>query len=67
MSEEKMIDAEENLRIATLGFEEGVIPSSGLTEAQTAWLQAHSDYIDSKIDWTMAKIYLQKATGLLNK
>ena len=67
MSEEKMIDAEENLRIATLGFEEGVIPSSGLTEAQTAWLQAHSDYIDSKIDWIMAKIYLQKATGLLNK
>lgn len=67
MSEEKLSDAEENLRIATLGFEEGIIPSSGLTEAQTAWLQAHSDYIDSKIDWIMAKVYLQKATGLLNK
>lgn len=67
MAEEKMSDAEENLRMATLGFNEGVIPSSGLTEAQTAWLQAHSEYIDSKIDWIMAKVYLQKATGLLNK
>jgi len=67
MMEEKMSDAEENLRMATLGFEEGVIPSSGLTEAQTAWLQANSEYIDSKIDWIMAKIYLQKATGMLNK
>ncbi|MCQ2959577.1 MAG: TolC family protein [Bacteroidales bacterium] len=67
MAEEKMSDAEENLRMATLGFEEGVIPSSGLTEAQTAWLQAHSEYIDSKIDWIMAKVYLQKATGILNK
>ena len=67
LAEEKMSDAEENLRMATLGFEEGVIPSSGLTEAQTAWLQAHSEYIDAKIDWIMAKVYLQKATGMLNK
>lgn len=67
MAEEKMSDAEENLRMATLGFDEGVIPSSGLTEAQTAWLQAHSEYIDAKIDWIMAKVYLQKATGILNK
>ncbi len=67
MSEEKMSDAEENLRMATLGFEEGVIPSSGLNEAQTAWLQAHSEYIDSKIDWIMSQVYLKKAIGMLNK
>lgn len=67
MSEEKMNDAEENLRMATLGFEEGVIASSVLNEAQTGWLQAHSEYIDSKIDWIMAKVYLQKAIGMLNK
>lgn len=67
MSEEKMSDAEENLRMATIGFEEGVIPSSGLNEAQTAWLQAHSEYIDSKIDWIMSQIYLKKAIGILNK
>lgn len=67
MAEEKMSDAEENLRMATLGFDEGVIASSVLNEAQTAWLQAHSDYIDAKIDWIMAKVYLQKAAGMLNK
>lgn len=67
MSEGKKQDAEENLRMATLGFAEGVIPSSGLTEAQTAWLKAHSEYIDSRIDWIMANVYLCKATGMLNK
>ena len=67
MASEKMLDAEENLRMATLGFEEGVIASSVLNEAQTAWLQAHSEYIDSKIDWIMANIYLQKAIGVLHK
>lgn len=67
MANEKMSDAEENLRIATLGFDEGVIASSVLNEAQTAWLQSHSDYIDAKIDWIMANVYLQKAIGVLNK
>lgn len=67
MASEKLLDAEENLRIATLGFEEGVIASSVLNEAQTGWLQAHSEYIDSKIDWIMANVYLQKAIGVLNK
>lgn len=65
MSQEKMSDAEENLRVATIGFQEGVITSSGITEAQTAWLQAHSDYIDSKIDLIMTRIYLRKAIGIL--
>ena len=66
MTTEKMTDAEENLRMATIGFNEGVIPSSTLEAAQTAWMQAHSEYIDAKIDVIMANTYLRKAVGNLN-
>ena len=66
MTTEKMSDAEENLRMATVGFNEGVIPSSTLEAAQTSWMQAHSEYIDAKIDVIMANTYLKKAIGNLN-
>lgn len=66
MTTEKMSDAEENLRMATVGFNEGMIPSSTLEAAQTAWMQAHSEYIDAKIDVIMANTYLKKSIGKLN-
>ena len=65
MTTEKMSDAEENLRMATVGFNEGMIPSSTLEAAQTSWMQAHSEYIDAKIDVIMANTYLKKAVGNL--
>lgn len=65
MTTEKMSDAEENLRMATVGFNEGMIPSSTLEAAQTSWIQAHSEYIDAKIDVIMANTYLKKAVGNL--
>jgi len=66
MTTEKMSDAEENLRMATVGFNEGMVPSSTLEAAQTSWMQAHSEYIDAKIDVIMANTYLKKAVGNLN-
>ena len=65
MTTEKMSDAEENLRMATVGFNEGMIPSSTLEAAQTAWMQANSEYIDAKIDVIMANTYLKKSIGKL--
>jgi len=65
MTTEKMSDAEENLRMATVGFNEGIVPSATLNAAQTAWLQAHSDFIDAKIDVIMSNTYLKKAIGNL--
>lgn len=65
MTTEKMSDAEENLRMATVGFNEGMIPSSTLEAAQSAWMQAHSEYIDAKIDVIMANTYLKKSIGKL--
>ena len=57
--------AEENLRHATLGFEEGVIPALNLMEAQTAWVSAQSSLIDAQIEVKLTDIYLTKAMGKL--
>lgn len=55
--------ADENLRYANVGFEEGVIAASDVMAAHTAWLAAHSDKIDAQIDIILCKIYLNKALG----
>jgi len=57
--------AEENLRYATVGHESGVITTSTVMDAQTAWLKANFDQIDAQIDLQMCKVYLQKALGNL--
>ena len=57
--------AEENLRTANLGFQEGVISSTTVMEAQTAWLQAQSQYIDAEIDVQLSRVNLQKSLGTL--
>lgn len=55
--------ADENLRYANAGFEEGVIASSDVLAAHTAWLSAHADLIDAQIDLKLCRIYLDKAMG----
>ena len=57
--------ADENLRTANLGFREGVISSTTVMEAQTAWLQAQSQKIDAAIDVKLSQVNLQKALGTL--
>lgn len=64
-SRSSMEEAEENLRYATLGLQEGVIPVSNVIEAQTAWLSAHSEYITSAIDIHLANLYLNKSLGII--
>ena len=57
--------AEENLRTANLGFQEGVISSTTVMEARTAWLQAQSQLIDAEIDVQLSQVNLQKSLGTL--
>ena len=57
--------ADENLRTANLGFQEGVISTTTVMEAQTAWLQAQSQKIDAAIDVKLSQVNLQKALGTL--
>lgn len=64
-SSRNMENAEENLRHANLGFEEGVIPALNLMEAQTAWVSARSSLIDAQIEVKLTEVYLTKAMGKL--
>jgi outer membrane protein TolC len=65
MAQSNIERAEENLRTANLGFQEGVITPTTVMEAQTAWLQAQSQRIDAEIDVKLSQVDLQKALGTL--
>ena len=65
MAQASIQKAEENLRTANLGFHEGVISSTTVMEAQTAWLQAQSQKIDAEIDVKLSAVNLKKAMGTL--
>ena len=65
-SSRNMENAEENLRRANFGFEEGVIPALNLMEAQTAWVSARSSLIDAQIELKLTEVYLSKALGKLS-
>lgn len=67
MTDKNMEKAEENLRYANLGFREGVIPTSNVLEAQTAWLSAQSERIDAEIDVRLSEVYLRKSLGTLGE
>jgi outer membrane protein TolC len=65
MAQANIAHAEENLRTANLGFAEGVITTTTVLEAQTAWLKAQSEKIDAEIDLKLSQVELQKALGTL--
>ncbi len=62
-AQSNLMNAEENLRLANESFEAGVISSSDLMAAQTAWMSAKSEVVDAEIEIRMAHLYLQKALG----
>ncbi len=63
MTRSNLAAAEENLRTATAGFEAGVIDATTALAAQTAWLEAHSSFIDAGIELQMNNVNLRKAQG----
>ena len=65
MAQANIARADENLRTANLGFQEGVITLTTVMEAQTAWLQAQSQKIDAEIDVKLSQVDLQKSLGTL--
>lgn len=65
MATVNMEKADENLRQAQLGFQEGVLTTSDVLAAQTAWLGANSEKIDAEIGIRLARTYLSKVLGTL--
>ena len=63
MAEENLESAEENLRTATAGYAEGVIPANTLMAAQTAWMKAHSEYIEAGVEMQICASGLAMAEG----
>lgn len=55
--------AQENLSNAQIGFQEGVLTTDNVLEAQTAWLKANSEKIDAMIDVQLCDTYLTKVLG----
>ena len=55
--------AEDNLRSARVGLDAGVIATNTVLGAHTAWLSAHSEYIDAGIELQMTAASLRKAEG----
>ena len=66
MTETNLAKADENLRCADLGFRDGVMTVDNVMEAQTAWLKAHSENVDARIDVYLCDVYLSKVLGRLN-
>jgi len=65
MATKNVANAEENLRCATIGFREGVMESTDVMAAQTAWQAAKSQEIDAEIDVRLSQVALKKALGIL--
>lgn len=65
MASLNLTKADENLRQAQLGFREGVLTTSDVLAAQTAWLAANSEKIDAEIGVRLAHTYLSKVLGTL--
>lgn len=63
LAQSNLDSAEENLRAAMTGFEEGVVPANTTLAAQTAWLSAHSEYIDARIELHVIALNINKAEG----
>ncbi len=65
MAQANLANADENLRMANEAFAEGVMSSTELLGVQTAWLNAHSQLIDTAIEAKICQLYFLKHTGNL--
>ena len=65
MARKNIKSAEENLRCANIGFKEGVMETTDVMAAQTAWQEAQSQKIDAEVEVKLAQVGLNKALGIL--
>ncbi len=65
MAMKNIQSADENLRCAQVGFREGVMESTDVMAAQTAWQQAQSQKIDAEVEVRLSQVNLEKALGKL--
>jgi outer membrane protein TolC len=66
MTSTSLQQAKENLDITQDNFEEGMVNSTDLLEAQTMWQEAYSAFIEAKTEHKICESELLKVTGQLN-
>jgi outer membrane protein len=57
--------AEENVRVTSLRFQQGTVVEADVLDAQSRLTQAKSDFNNAGYDWTLAQFRLRYAAGLL--
>ncbi|MBR1793191.1 MAG: TolC family protein [Bacteroidales bacterium] len=62
-AQSNLVNAEENLKLAQESFAAGVISSSDLMAAQTAWMSAKSDVVDAEVEIRLDYRNLCQAMG----
>jgi outer membrane protein TolC len=62
-AQSNLVNAEENLKLADESFKAGMVGSSDLMAAQTAWISAKDDVLDARIEIEMKRLYLSQAMG----
>lgn len=66
VSENSVKQAEENYRITNEKFKNGLVLNSELLDAEVALLQARTNYLQSLVDYEIAKARLEKSSGELS-
>ena len=62
-----MNQANENVELTQNSFYEGLANTTELLDAQAFWQNAHSELIDSKINYKLKEVSFQKSIGELAK
>jgi outer membrane protein TolC len=65
MTRSSLQQAKENLEMTRDNFEEGMVKSADVLEAQSMWQEAYSEYIDAATDYRIQQAKLLKASGRL--
>lgn len=65
MTQKNIERAEENLKVATDGFKEGILSASDVLEAQALWQSAFSENIDARNEAMLSETNLKKVLGEL--
>jgi len=66
LTQSSLKQAEENLKLTQNSFEEGMVRSTELLEAQTMWQEAYAEFIEAKTEHKVCEAELRKVTGQLN-
>ena len=65
MTRRSLEQAKENLQMTRDNFDEGMVKSADVLEAQSMWQEAYSEYIDAATDYRIQQAKLLKASGRL--